>query len=314
MDSSKQADLEKLARFSFRRMGECSKVVEKYYDAPPFVRGNTALKHAYSWMFVPLSLWPFDISGAVEHLIARLAAGKEADESLLLLVELLGPLPPPQARVAIAEHEKLVSGGNYESLIKVPEKFDAKEEWLGENAELRADWNRIKKNFDVAKYQNPAGIIRRRMTSERNFRPKGWDFSWGKRVDRFRLVFDAFCHKWTLYGMDHDKPLLQKLSINITALGTMIFIPRYWSFDYYRDLKWKVVKHLHECRGVPRQGAKLSTSQAQRREQARAVRRWWNEATKVHLKGEKKNQWVIEKLGLHSQTSERQLRRLMKVT
>src|SRR5438046_218374 len=108
------------------------------------------------------------------------------------------------------------------------------------------------------------------MVSERNFRPDDWNFSWRSTDDRFDNVFDAFCHKWTLYGMERDKPLLQKLSVNVTPYGTMIVIPRYWSFDFNRDLKWRSITRLHHSREVPRQGAKLVANQSARRTQAAA--------------------------------------------
>ena len=51
-----------------------------------------------------------------------------------------------------------------------------------------------------------------------------------------QAVFDAFCMRWNLYGMQGDRPLVTKLSVNLTPHGTMIFIPAYWSFDYKRDV------------------------------------------------------------------------------
>ena len=43
--------------------------------------------------------------------------------------------------------------------------------------------------------------------------------------------------KSNLYGMEKGKPLLQKLSVNLTPFDTMIFIPACWSFDYHPDLR-----------------------------------------------------------------------------
>jgi len=126
------------------------------------------------------------------------------------------------------------------------------------------------------------------MVQERNFRPSDWKFSWGTEAQRFQNVFDAFCHRWNLYGMERkktsnfklqtsgkpqnsnlkenanaaeeseDRPLLLKLSVNLTPFSTMIEVPKYWSFDPKRDLKWGAVTKLHRMREVPRQGPKLS--------------------------------------------------------
>jgi hypothetical protein len=117
-----------------------------------------------------------------------------------------------------------------------------------------------------------------------------------------------------LYGMEMDKPLLQKLSVNITPHGTMIVIPRYWSFDCNRDLRWRTITRLHNSRGVHKQGLKLSTNQKERRKQAEAARTHWAEASIKGMRGEKRDGWVMAKLGMHPDTDAKQLRRLLKVS
>jgi hypothetical protein len=72
------------------------------------------------------------------------------------------------------------------------------------------------------------------VVAERNFRPD-WDFNWNRPAERFAAVLDVFCWRWQLYGMERDRPLLMKLTVNLTPLGTMIFIPAFWSFDPKRD-------------------------------------------------------------------------------
>lgn len=150
------------------------------------------------------------------------------------------------------------------------------------------------------------------MVSERNFRPDNWNFDWRSKKNRFENVFDAFCHKWTLYGMEHDRPLLQKLSVNVTPYGTMIVIPRYWSFDYNRDLKWRSITKLHQSREVPRQGEKLEANHSERRALASAARVFMAEAKRMGKKGESRDSWVLAKIGM-ANSDPRQLRRLLKV-
>jgi len=77
-----------------------------------------------------------------------------------------------------------------------------------------------------------------------------WPVRWRKSADRFHAVFDVFCQRWHLYGMRRDRPLLLKLTANLTPFGTMIFIPTYWSFDQKRDLNWRAITALHKARGV----------------------------------------------------------------
>ena len=107
------------------------------------------------------------------------------------------------------------------------------------------------------------------MAQERNFRPKDWSFSWESEAPRFQNVFGAFCHRWDLYGMEWDRPLLLKLTVNLTPYGTIMMVPRYWSFDPRRDLKWKAITRLHRARSAQKQGLKLGSNRAERREEAR---------------------------------------------
>ena len=138
-----------------------------------------------------------------------------------------------------------------------------------------------------------------------------WPFRWTKTAERFRGVFDVFCQRWHLYGMRGDRPLLLKLTVNLTPFGTMIFIPAYWSFDPKRDLNWRAITALHKARGVRKQGPKLGANQAAVREQAIRAREFWKEAAARKLKGEARISWVLQKLNKDLRTDERQLRRIL---
>jgi hypothetical protein len=212
----------------------------------------------------------------------------------------------------IAEYEHAVKTGSYESLIAAQFKFDSMEAELRDNEEFKADWERLKAEFAVEKHRNAKGIIRRRRVQERNFRPSEWKFSWETEAERFELVFDAFCHRWDLYGMEGERPLLLKLSVNLTPFSTMIEVPRYWSFDPKRDLKWGAVTKLHRMTEVKRQGPKLSPAMLSRRGEAARAKQLWQQARREGLKGEKRNQWVMKRLGWDPRTDDSRLRRLMR--
>ena len=107
------------------------------------------------------------------------------------------------------------------------------------------------------------------------------------------------------------KPLLLKLSVNLTPFSTIIEVPKYWSFDPKRDLKWGAVTKLHRMRQVKRQGPKLSLGRSARREEAERGRALWEEASRAGLKGERRKQWVMERLGWDARTDESRLRRLL---
>jgi hypothetical protein len=313
MQRQREEDLERHSKLSFRRMKEGARLIKRFHALPERVRQNHPFLSAYEWLLVPMSLWPVDVIGVAGHLLDVLESGKKPTKEFVALMELIGRAPDEKTCGVITQHERDVEGGSYESLIKAQHKFDFKEQLVKQYKDFRIDWNWIKKEFNVKTYQGANGVIRRRMVSERNFRPKEWNFKWTTPEDRFRNIFDAFCHKWVLYGMEGDNPLLQKLSVNITPFGTMIFIPRYWSIDRNRDLRWRAISRLHRARGVPRQGAKLSANQVERRKQAEAARTLLNDATAQGMRGEARTYWVMAKLGMHPDTDPKQLHRLLKV-
>lgn len=304
--------LRRQSKLAFRRVRPGAALIKRFHLLPVSLRKDESLQKLVAWLVVPFSLWPVDIIGLAEHLVALAEQGRLPTDECRELIALLGDPPSEETCDVISEHEHLVKGGSYESLIKAQHKFDAKESRLVKDREFMADWQWIKKHFDVAAHRSDSGVIRRRMVSERNFRPDNWNFSWKSKRARFENVFDAFCHKWTLYGMEHDRPLLQKLSVNVTPYGTMIVIPRYWSFDCNRDLKWRSITKLHQSREVPRQGEKLEANHSERRTLAAAARVFMAEAKALGKKGESRDSWVLEKIGM-ADSDPRQLRRLLKL-
>ncbi len=312
MSNSLHDALRRQSKLAFRRVRPGAALIKRFHLLPENLHNDESLQRLGAWLLVPFSLWPVDIIGLAEHLIALAERGKLPTDECRALIALLGAPPSEETCDVISEHEHLVKGGSYESLIEAQHKFDAREKRLLKDSEFLADWKWIKDRFDLAEHRSDSGVIRRRMVSERNFRPDNWNFAWRSKKNRFENVFDAFCHKWTLYGMEHDKPLLQKLSVNITPYGTMIVIPRYWSFDYNRDLKWRSVTKLHHSRDVQRQGTKLDANESARRSLAAKARRFMAEAKRLELKGDERDYWVLDKIGMPD-SDPRQLRRLLKV-
>ena len=183
---------------------------------------------------------------------------------------------------------------------------------MTQDAELAAMWDEIKEEFPTAKYANKRGVIRRRLSQERNFR-EGWKFDWSADLrSRFNAVFDAFCYAWDLYGMEADKPLLMKVSVNPTPYGTLIFIPRTWSFDGYRDLDWGAIARLHRAGGVTKQGPKLSAGRMEQRREAARAQRLWAEAGRKGLRGDARYEWVRDRMGKDERSDPSWLYRLLR--
>ena len=308
---SLENELKRLAALAYHRLENGKDLVRKFYRFRWTEHANLAhLEKLYDWLFVPITLWPIDIEGLFRAALNRVAAGKRLDKTMILLVDLLPPLPSDRTQRAVSEHEHLVQQGNYEPLIHASHKYNHVESQLATNPRFQAEWNAIKAHFDVTKFADHKGIIRRRLIGERSMRDH-WPFRWTKTAERLHAVFDVFCQRWNLYGMRGDRPLLLKLTANLTSFGTMIFIPAYWSFDPKRDLNWRAITALHKARGVPKQGPKLSANQLAARLEAIRAAKLANEADLLKLKGEARTSWMLKELKRDSRTDERQLRRIL---
>jgi len=315
MESTLQKDLERFGGMAFGRVADCRELISRFHGLNAEARAHpdyAVLREVYPWVFVPLTLWPVDVRGVGLHVLRCIEAGKQLDEEVKLLCSFLPKIPPEQVCSSIADYERAVKAGSYEELIEAGYKFELMEAELCQHLEFRADWERIKGKFAVERYRNAKGVIRRRMMAERNFRPGDWKFSWETEAQRFQNVFDAFCHRWDLYGMEGERPLLLKLTVNLTPYGTTIVVPRYWSFDRKRDVKWKAITRLHRVRGVQKQGPKLSAGRLERRQEVARARRLMEQAKRAQLKGQMRTQWVMGRLGWDARTDESRLRRLLK--
>ena len=166
--------------------------------------------------------------------------------------------------------------------------------------------------FKVTRYADHKGVIRRTMVPERNLRTN-FDPDWKTEPGRFQAVFDTFCAKWNLYGMQKGKPLLQKLSVNLTPFGTMIFIPAYWSFDAKRDVDWGSITRLHKSRGQHRQGPSLAEGVEQRRANAAKLVELEAKAKAQKLRGAKRHEFLCKGLGWDLRTDPKRISRLRKL-
>jgi hypothetical protein len=260
-------------------------------------------------MFVPPTLWPFNVQDVLEDCLAVLEKGKRLNVRHRLLIELLPEPPDGTICAAVAGHELHVQKGAYENLVKTQAKYAQNELAIRTDPELRRQWARIKAAFNVQAYCDHKGVIRRTMSAERNLRPS-FSVNVRRREDVFHAAFDAFCLRWNLYGMQHDEPLPLKLAVNLTPYGTMIHIPAYWSFDPKRDIRWDAIASLHRTRVPGRQGSALAEGIAERLKAAAKLRRLDREVYCLGLKGEKKHEFLCAGLGWVPGTSPKRISRL----
>ena len=304
-------DLKKLQALAFDRAEWAEEAIQRYHAAISNLN-NAAVQPLcglYHWMFVPTTLWPFNVQDVLEDCLSALENGKRLNSRHRLLIDLLPEPPDETICAAVADHEFNVQTGTYENLVKTQAKYSQNELAIRTDPELRRQWARIKATFDIQAYCDHKGVIRRTMTTERNLRPS-FSVNVRRRDDVFHAAFDAFCLRWNLYGMQHDEPLLLKLAVNITPYGTMIHIPAYWSFDPKRDIRWDVIAKLHRTRVSGRQGSALAAGLAQRVQDAAKLRHLDQEARRRRLKGEKRHEFLCAGLGWDPRTSPKRLSRL----
>ncbi len=298
VQTSLEDDLRRLSQLAYHRLEWTGDVVREFHrlretagDHPDF----PYLERACAWLVVPFTLWPIDFHGLCLVIQQRINAGQRLESALRLLIETLPALPSAEAQAAASSHEHAVQCGDYGAQVMAGDKYRLTEERLMNDRRIHEAWAAIKAEFDVAKHRDRKGIIRRRMVAERAFRTD-WQLNWKKPAARFQAVFDAFCHRWNLYGMDGDEPLLQKLTVNLTPHGTLVFIPSWWSLDPKRDLNWPEIQRLHNARVASKQGAKLTRNQIEQAAEAEKAARLDAEARARGLRGERRTKWVMTQL------------------
>jgi hypothetical protein len=315
MSRSIRAAHAKIRALAFKRLLKCGGLLRDLYRQRQRIDRRTdadLIWNVFDWLTVPLTLWPVDFEGLARHMLPIISRNQTLARQLELLLRLVGPPPPAKAQEVVGAYEHDVEHGRYEKLVVRPEKYRELEARLEADSELREIWREIKSAFDLKPFRNSRGVIRRRLSQERNFRD-GWAFDWRSRKQRFLAIFDALCYKWDLYGFEHDKPLLLKISVNPTPHGTMIVIPRHWSFDRRRDLKWSEIGKLHRAHGASRQGPKLSVSRIEKRAEAAAALKYDEEAGAQGLHGEARTDFILRRLGKDSRTDPSHVKRLLRM-
>lgn len=311
MKTALENDLERLSGRAYDRSEWAHDVLRLYHALTPALNKGTAqlLQGLYDWMFVPPTLWPFNIQDVLADCLTALEKKKRLSSRHRLLIDILPDPPDATVCATVARHEHFVQKGAYENLVKTPAKYEQNEIATVDNAELKRQWKRIKTTFDVRAYCDHKGVIRRTMSTERNLRP-WFSVNLRRRNEVFQAAFDAFCLRWNLYGMQNDSPLPLKLAVNITPYGTLIHIPAYWSFDPKRDICWNELAKLHRTRVPGRQGSAITEGRIERMRAAARLFKLDKEARRLGLKGDQKHEFLCAGLGWDPRTSPKRFQRL----
>jgi len=312
MPSTLKEDLARLGAQAFHRRDYCESEMRRYHALrrakPPLLHELLPL---YDWQFVPISLWPFNLQDVFATGLTAFETGHQLDEDFRALLEILPPLPKEDFCAAVTAHEHLVQAGTYESLVTTAEKFQSMQVSVEKDPNFQSEWKAFKKRWKPARYANEKSLIRRSLSQERNFRPQ-FHVDWTRAQDRFSAAFDAFCLRWSLYGMEGDTPLVNKLSVNFTPFGTMIFMPAYWSPDGKRDLRWPEIMKCHRLRSLKKQGKVLAEGIEDRRANAKKLPALDAEAKRLNLKGDALTAFLCKGLGLVEGTDPKRIERLRK--
>ena len=311
MKTTLDLDLDKLRGQAFDRLDWGEPALRRYHAALAKLDAEAIqpLHRLYQWLLVPTTLWPFDVQSVLMDCLAVLKSGKTLDSRQQLLLDLLPEAPDEKVCTTVIEHEHHVHKGQYEHLVNTHAKFAQNEIAMESDPDLQKQWDRIKKAFPTEKYCDHKGVIRRTMTVERNLHPSH-PVELEKPESTFQAVFDAFCLRWNLFGMQHDHPLLLKLAVNLTPYGTMIHIPAYWSFDQKRDLCWGAIAKLHRGRVAGRQGEALAGSLSDGLRDAKKLVKLDKQALEIGLKGHKRHAFLCKGLGWNEETSAKRITRL----
>ena len=266
-----------------------------------------------AWLKVPLCLWPVDLVAVADDWLRSTIRREMPESALGVLLNWLGEPPDLAACEVARKHEaESVRLGDYRQFLTAGHKFDEAETALGQNQDFQNTWTRLKKVPGMRTFLKRSAVVRRSPVSERGYR--AWLDQPGKGSEAARQrLFDTFCHRWSLYGMHGDRPLLLKPTVNLTPFGTMIFVPNYWSLDPKRDLRWPSVTRLHQLGRRRRQGTALTEQRRDKLARAEALQRVWHELTASGLRGEARVTAALKVLGWPLETDERTLRQLRRV-
>lgn len=208
----------------------------------------------------------------------------------------------------IRESEALVHEGRYEFYLRAQEKYEEYFFYLEQSEEFRKEWALLKETFPTAIVGKK--VINRSLMPERNW-VRGPGAIFDGEAKRFQALFDLFCWKYFLWGMEGDRPLLLKTSVVFTPYGTQLFIPGYLSLDPKRDLDFSKVTRLHRARGIARQGPGFSSGRRELADLQFRARNADRDARRKGLKGDNRYNYICKIIGYRDECDYRRLRKLL---
>ncbi len=196
----------------------------------------------------------------------------------------------------IKEAQDIVFKGRYEDFLSDVgrAKYEEFERKILDSEAFKRDWELIKQLYPKETKVN--GKLRRKLLNER-----GWTqdegISFNSSHSEFEAIFELFCWKYYLWAMEGDKPYIMKPSVNITPLGTQIFIPSYISYDAKRDFNHAKISRLHKAKGTQKQGVAFTESRIRLAELRKLAIKAESVGRKNKLKGDKLLDFIANSIG-----------------
>ena len=291
--------------------------LDELYDhltSPAHKNDHKLLYVLKQWNISPYTDWPNDFGRLAKIACKEISAGRPIDRDMAALLYFVQDVPDPAEQEIVAEREFLVQAGNYDPYLKNHAKFQLQLKVLNESAEFAADLALLSEivDLDQLAYND---VIRRTLACERNIRPEQFYIRWDDQMRRWQHIFDGFCWKHDLYGLElidgKWSPLLMKVTVNATPHGVIIFIPKWMSIDFARDLVLREITKLIRSRGARPQGIKRTETQQEREELARAAYKAHLAALDLDKKGDDRIDFIIKELELLPEIEERRVRELV---
>ena len=306
-----------LGKLGFRHQQKYGRVFKQLYLAErnaAHIRDQQHLAFIRKWLLVPYSFWPIDFGGLGRYVASEVAAGRTLKPQIETILGMLRRMPSKAAQQIIIEHESEVEAGEYGRFMRVSAKFEAMQRAKMLDPRFQADWARLCREHNIEKYRNnPRRIIRRTMVMERNFKPPEWMIlSLDEEEELLQLAIDALCYDHCLYGVEGDgKPLLLKVTVNVTAFGLLIGVPSYLLPDFKRDFNWNNMAKLLEALGAESIGEKRASTEQEKIDIAVRTLRAAERADALGLVGAERIQFIVKEGSHPPSTDARKIRKLV---
>ncbi len=283
--------------------------------SPKHDRYHYVLEILCEGLLTPYTTWKADFKGFSEHVCRLLKANKRLSPQIVATIRRMADFPAEPVQFIIGENEAGVKKGNYDPFLSdsAQKKYKFYETDLLNSKDFQTDFAEFLREWNLEEFYDEYRVVRRTPMGERNVRPEPWIFTGKDKRELFQYALDIFCGTWELYGVEDRNgrpyPLLQKLSINATANGLMLFIPSYWSFDFQRDINWKEFNKLQKARCGGRIGAKSATTRMEHLAKLRRITAAKQEAKTIGLTGAAVYQHIRKAAELSAEVDDRVIRR-----